>query len=251
MLYAVLSDIHSNLEAFSRVLERIDALDVARIICLGDIVGYNAAPNECVNIIKKLSITSVAGNHDEAASSGAAPYNLNPMAEEAILWTRKELSEENRDFLKGLPLDIEVDGRFTAVHSPRKTENNYIRSKSAAEAVFDMMRKTGESVSYSTPSLTFFGHTHIRCVYAEKDKKISEKEPKETLILEKGARYLINPGSVGQPRGGDPRASFLTFDSESCEIYFYLVDYDTEKAAEKVRTAGLPELLAKRLSLGQ
>ncbi|VAV84753.1 hypothetical protein MNBD_DELTA01-1960 [hydrothermal vent metagenome] len=245
MRYAVLSDIHSNLEAFSSVLERITALKVDRIVCLGDIVGYNADPNQCVALIKDLSITTVAGNHDEEAASTEAPHNLNPSAEESILWTRAKLTEENKRFLRTLPAAVVVDGLFVALHSPKDTGNKYISSKHAAATVFKLLREA------QARPLAFLGHTHVRCVFTEKNGEVVEIKTTETIKIEKNQYYLINPGSVGQPRGGDPRASFLVFDSESGEIEFHHVPYDIEAAAEKIRAAGLPDINAKRLTLGQ
>ncbi len=245
MRYAVLSDIHSNLEALGSVLERTSELKAGRIVCLGDIVGYNADPNRCVELIKDLSITAVAGNHDEEAASTEAPRNLNPSAEESILWTRKELTEENKSFLRTLPFAVVVDGLFVALHSPKDTGNRYISSTHAAATVFKLLREA------RTRPIAFLGHTHVRCVFTEEDGEAVETENTGTIKIEENKYYLINPGSVGQPRGGDPRASFLVFDSEACEVEFHRVSYDIEAAAKKIRAAGLPEINAKRLTLGQ
>jgi diadenosine tetraphosphatase ApaH/serine/threonine PP2A family protein phosphatase len=251
MRYAVLSDIHSNLEAFSSVLSRISELDIDRIICLGDIVGYNANPNECVELIKERAIIAINGNHDEEAVSTKPPLGLNPIAEESILWTRQALNSAHKDFLKALPITTLVDGLFTAFHAPRNSKNKYIHSSRAAETIFKTMRQSKSVIKAKTIRLAFVGHTHVRCVFTEIDEMIFEKTPTEPLVLEKNNLYLINPGSVGQPRGGDPRASFLTFDSTLNKIEFHHVEYDIETTIQKIKAAGLPNLNAKRLTLGQ
>jgi len=249
MRYAVLSDIHSNLEALDSVLKRTKELKAGRIVCLGDIVGYNADPNRCVELIKDLSITAVAGNHDEEAASADPPRNFNPYAEESILWTRKELGEENKGFLRTLPAAVVVDGLFLALHSPKDTGDKYISSGHAAATAFKMLRE-----ARTEPPLTFLGHTHVRRVFAEEeDAKVIDVdiETTGTVKIKKNRRYLINPGSVGQPRAGDPRASFLTYDTDSNTIEFHYADYDIEATVKKIRAAGLPEINAKRLPLGQ
>lgn len=257
MRYAVLTDIHSNLPALHAVLSRVGELEVDRIVCLGDIVGYNADPNECVDLIKNLSITTIAGNHDVEAVSTAAPRNLNKSAERSILWTREKLTEENKKFLRNLPLGIEVDGLFIALHSPKDITNKYINSKYAAAAAFKLM------IEARTRPLAFLGHTHRRSIYSlppTKDSTLDHIEDtikeqptpnKEKIEIPKDSLHLINPGSVGQPRDGDPRAGFLTFNPESYEIEFHLVCYDFKTTAEKIIAAGLPEINAKRLILGQ
>ena len=258
MRYAVLADIHSNIEALHAVLLRIGELEADRIVCLGDIVGYNADPNLCVELIKDLSITTVAGNHDVEAASKVPPYNMTETAERSILWTREVLTKENKEFLRTLPHDITVDNRFIALHSPRDTTNKYIRSKYAAAAVFKLMQEA------QTQPIAFLGHTHSRSIFSTKvttETKASpaDQERVESHIIEteininikEDRLYLINPGSVGQPRDGDPRASFLIFDAEAGEVEFYLIPYPTETTARKIRDAGLPEINAKRLTLGQ
>ncbi len=261
MRYAVLTDIHSNLPALHAVLNRIGELEIDRIVSLGDIVGYNADPNECVALIKDLSIAAIAGNHDTEAVSTAAPRNLNEPAEKSILWTRKRLTKENKDFLRNLPSEIEVDNLFIALHSPKDITNKYINSKYAAAAAFKLM------LDARTRPLAFLGHTHRRSIFSLLPTKAPTKDPtinhiedivkelptphKEKIKIEKNKLYLINPGSVGQPRDGDPRAGFLTFNSASYEIEFHLVTYDIKTTVKKIIAAGLPEINAKRLRLGQ
>ncbi len=257
MRYAVLIDIHSNIAALHAVLNHVSELEVDRIVSLGDIVGYNADPNECVALIKDLAITAIASNHDEEAVSTTDPYNLNEPAEKSILWTRERLTKENKDFLQDLPPEIAVDNLFIALHSPKDITNKYISSKYAAAAAFKLM------LDARTLPLAFLGHTHRRSIYSltptgdstldhiEDTIKELPTPHKEKIKIEKDKLYLINPGSVGQPRDGDPRAGFLTFNSATYEIEFHLVGYDFKTTAEKIIAAGLPDINAKRLPLGK
>ena len=224
MKYAVISDIHANLEAFLSVLAEIDSLSPDAVVCLGDIVGYGADPNACVDIIREREIPSVMGNHDAAASGATEPWNFNDAAREAVLWTRDELTNENRDFLVSLPERIETED-YMAVHGAISDPDKYIFSYRDAEPEFGLMNDYG---------LCFFGHTHVPADHA------SPAEPK---------RRLINPGSVGQPRDRDPRAAFLVYDTES-GVEFRRAEYDISAAQGKIIWKGLDSQLAKRLSHG-
>jgi putative phosphoesterase len=203
MRYAFISDIHSNLEALETVLSKIDALNVDEVICLGDIVGYNANPNECIDIIRKRGIRAVLGNHDTRATGIDEPTDFNPVAAIAVLWARQALTEENRRFLNGLPRTIDMDGKFLVIHGWVNNTDSYIMG------------------NLDNP-----------------------------LELKPDANYLVNPGSVGQPRDGDTRASFAVLDEKDSEITFYRVEYDIESCARKVLEAGLPDILARRLKAG-
>jgi len=224
MKYAVISDIHANLEAFLSVLAEIDSHRPDAVVCLGDIVGYGADPNACVDIIREREIPSVMGNHDAAASGATEPWNFNEAAREAVLWTRDELTGENRDFLAALPQRIETED-FMAVHGAISDPDKYIFSYRDAEPEFGLMGDYG---------LCFFGHTHVPA-----DHK-SPAGPK---------RRLVNPGSVGQPRDRDPRAAFLVYDTES-GVEFRRAVYDISAAQGKIIRRGLDSQLAKRLSHG-
>lgn len=224
MKYAVISDIHSNLEAFLSVLSEIDAIGPEAIICLGDIVGYGADPNACTDIIRERKIPSVMGNHDAAASGVTEPYNFNSAAREAALWTREELTKENRSFLATLPERIETE-HFMAVHGAISDPDKYILDYRDAEPEFGLM---------GGYTLCFFGHTHVPAQYK------STTGP---------GRRLVNPGSVGQPRDGNPGAAYIIYDTES-GIEFRRAEYDIRSAQKKIIENGLDKRLAERLSHG-
>lgn len=238
MKYAIISDIHANLEAFLSVLTAIDAADTDRIICLGDIVGYGADPNECVEIIRTRGITSLIGNHDAAACGLYEPFDFNPAASEAVLWTREKLTRENREFLTGLPEKEVIDG-FMIVHGAVSDPDKYILSVYDAAPEFALLREE---------RLCFFGHTHVSVSYSLDRGRITESRA-EGFQLREGAKYLVNPGSVGQPRDRDPRASFLIYDDRG-KAEFRRVEYFIEGAQKKILKSGLNKFLAERLSFG-
>ncbi len=239
MKYAIISDIHSNLEALKSVLQEIDRLGVDRTMCLGDIVGYGANPNECVDIIKERKIESIMGNHDVVACGKREPFDFNPIAKEAALWTRAALTTENREFLSKLPEMREIDC-FLIVHGAISDPDLYIFSAYDALSEFKLMKRW---------NICFFGHTHVRTYYVflgGEVRYLSEYEFK----IEPEAKYLINPGSVGQPRDKDPRSSFLIYDSEESVVRFIRQEYDIGSAKKKIIKSGLDRRLADRLSLG-
>jgi predicted phosphodiesterase len=246
MRYALISDIHSNLEALETVLARIDTLKVDEIVCLGDIVGYNANPNECIDIIKSRGIRTVMGNHDSRASGLKEPSDFNPMAERAVLWTRQNLTEENRRFLESLPRTLNIGERFMAVHGWINNTDSYILSPYDAADNFKLLK---EASGRGFGGCCFFGHTHVRITYVEDGGEISSNLD-NPVKLKDNKNYLINPGSVGQPRDMDPMASFLLLDEETSEANFYRVEYDMESCIRKILEAGLPPMLAERLKAG-
>ncbi len=239
MIYAIISDIHSNLEALKKVLEEIDKLAGNKTICLGDIVGYGANPNECVEIIKERNVESIMGNHDIVACGKKEPYDFNPVARAAVLWTRKALKFENREFLYNLS-DVKLVDDFLIVHGAISDPDLYIFSSYDARMEFKLMKKH---------SICFFGHTHVRTYYALINDDVRQLFDYE-LKIEPNAKYLINPGSVGQPRDGDPRTSFLIYDSKEGYVKFIRLEYDISTAQKKIIEAGLDRRLADRLSLG-
>ncbi len=241
MKYAVVSDIHANIEAFTAVLNEIDRQDVAKIVCLGDSVGYYTNPNECLEIIQSRKIASVAGNHDRAGTGLKEP--IEGCVEEgkrAITWTIPRLSPKNQKFLDDLPLVREVDGQFLIVHAslyPTPNEEIYIRhnNKETIQNNFDAL------VAHpSKAKICFFGHTHYPVCHRLLGKEMLEIKPSGVPVELNDADYfLINPGSVGQSRDADPRASFLTYDTGSNMIHFYRVDYNRNACLGKARQAGL------------
>lgn len=242
MRYAVISDIHSNIEALAASLSKIDTLGVKKIICLGDIVGYNANPNECLDVIKKRNILCVMGNHDSRVVGLEDASDFNYQAASAAYWTREVLTEENKEFLRGLPRSITVDNKFLAVHGWINDTDRYILGGNDALKNFTLLEGYGKNIC-------FFGHTHVPISYLLVDGSVVLSAD-NTIKIAKGVNYLINPGGLGQPRDRDPRASFLVYDSRKNEVNFHRVEYDVKTTAEKIIAAGLPERLAERLKLG-
>jgi diadenosine tetraphosphatase ApaH/serine/threonine PP2A family protein phosphatase len=232
MRIAILSDIHSNLASLEKALLIIDSLDVERIICLGDIVGYGPFPNACIDLVRNHCDVVVMGNHDAGVAGNILLNNFNKVGKKVIEWTTKQLTDINLDFLKTLPLRID-DQMMTFVHaSPdNPSEWNYITSVDDARIAFR---------AFST-RLCFFGHTHIPTVVGE-DLSINH--------FGNDLRYLINVGSVGQPRDGNPNPCIGILDTEQRSYQLRRYEYDVALTADRIVQAGLPVILAKRLMLG-
>jgi predicted phosphodiesterase len=245
MHYLIFSDIHGNLEALEAVLKNIRRKKIDHYIFLGDLVGYGASPNEVIQkVISLKPLSMVRGNHDKAVCGLESIQTFNPVAAAAIKWTGKSLNKKHLQLLAGLaksPLIIHKD--MTVCHGAPFDEDYYIFGE------FDAV----EAFSYFDTSLCFFGHTHFPFIYMEKDQTVEGTFVQENQLeikLEKGARYLINPGSVGQPRDRDPRAAYAIYDSLQRKIKFYRVEYDFKETQRKILAANLPSTLAERLSLG-
>lgn len=240
MKYAIFGDIHANLEAFEAVLADAEQLGCTDYVCTGDIVGYAADPNECLRIVRDMNCPVVKGNHDEEAILNTSLEGLNPLAKQAMEWTRAQLNEDERDSLDNMKLVRQV-ADFTIVHATLDTPGSwtYVTNK------FDAMA----SFSYQFTQLCFYGHTHTPRIYVKGDsvEPLEEMEVK----LEMGRKYFINVGSTGQPRDGDWRASYAVYDAENQNVEIRRLDYNIRKAQDKIIDAGLPEMLAHRLSLGK
>jgi diadenosine tetraphosphatase ApaH/serine/threonine PP2A family protein phosphatase len=238
--YAIFGDVHANLEALQAVLKDADEQGVTNYICVGDIVGYNANPSECLDIVRERVEACVRGNHDHYCAHDESLDDFHPLAANVVDWTRHQLSQEQSDYLSNLRLSVMVKG-FTLVHSTLDMPDRwgYVFDTLEAEAHF----------SYQSTSLCFYGHTHIPAVY-EKDGRVT-KRYFEKLRVEIGRKYFINTGSVGQPRDGDPRAAYLVFDTTDRVVALRRVPYELETTQKKIRAAGLPERVAKRLELGR
>lgn len=242
MRYAVISDIHSNLEALEAFLKMAESLSVDKTVCLGDIVGYNANPNECVELVRERKFLCLMGNHDSRVAGLEEATDFNFQAARAVSWTRAEITPENVEFLKALPRTLAVNKKFLAVHGWLNDTDRYIFGSKDALSNFNLMEET-------KTSLCFFGHTHVPIAYV-KNGGVETLRAEQTLTLEKGKSYLVNPGSIGQPRDRDPRASYLVYDDKKSQITFFKTDYDITATAGKIIEAGLPERLAERLKLG-
>jgi diadenosine tetraphosphatase ApaH/serine/threonine PP2A family protein phosphatase len=241
MRWAILSDVHGNLEAFQAVIEDLRKEEVARIAFLGDAVGYGSDPNECLMLVRDLTDLLVAGNHDYGAVGLTDLTYFNPLAKAAILWTEEKLTPEHRALLRELPLSCQGEG-VTFVHATPNDpgEWNYIFTSEEAEEGFRAM----------TSELAFIGHSHRPMILAKAGKEKVTASEEEEAILKEGVRYIINVGSVGQPRDGNPRAAYGLYD-EACRKYLLKrVSYDVQTAQKKIIRAGLPPYLARRLSFG-
>ena len=249
--FLILSDSHGNRFGLEAVLGA--RADFSHIICLGDIVGYGAHPNQCCEILRERGAICLSGNHDAAALGKISIEWFNPVASEAIGWTRAQLSPENRAWLDGLPAQqVFENWNFQAVHaSLRQPWEEYIINPQTAQFSFERMQ---------TP-LCFYGHTHVADVYALSDAaKISRllQPPMEHLYapyggeieLEFGFSYLVNPGSCGQPRDGNPLAKGAIYDNETQQIEFFGAAYEVEAARAAILDAGLPKKLGDRLRSG-
>lgn len=266
MKYAVLSDIHGNLEALTVVLQKCQEVGVDQYISLGDIVGYNANPKECLDWMRSLNLTcAVMGNHDEYAAGGDnAIEGFNPHAKAAVIWTRSQLPPDDRAWLASLPMRQTLKGTLiTIVHATLDSPDSW-------GYIFDE-HHAADNFSYQFTPLCFIGHSHVPVGFCKKpitsfsDRMIVSLENWEakntpeahfkksdsvTISLESGHKYLLNVGSVGQPRNRDPRASFAIYDSDLKTVTRYRIPYDIASAQEKILAAGLPERLASRLPLG-
>ena len=240
MLIGLFSDIHANLEAMTAVVERLTAEGIGRSLCLGDIVGYGANPNECIELVSRLGAEVVAGNHDYAAVGKTPLEDFMPNAAEAIAWTRSRLEPESTRFLETLGLEKTLPP-FLLVHSAPSAPAawHYI-------STFDDARR--EFVHFDAPAC-IVGHSHQPFVVSRTGSDLDQL-PATRLILAEGVRYIINIGSVGQPRDGDPRACACLFDTGTREFRFLRIDYDIRAAQAKILLAGLPPYLANRLAQG-
>ncbi len=233
MKYAILADIHANLEALHAVLVEAKSQGCARHVCLGDIVGYNADPKECLDIVRAMEMPCVKGNHDEYCSSGAALDGFNPKAAEAVEWTRRQLTEDDRRWLRELPLVLEVDG-FTIVHAMLDLPERW-------GYVFDKLAAAASFTRQTTP-VCFFGHTHVPVAFM-KDSLV-RGGTYQKFRIESGTHYFINPGAVGQPRDGISKAAYVVYDTADQTIELRRVDYDIPGAQKKIKAAGLPPRLS-------
>ena len=240
-IFAILGDIHANIDALNVVLDDCRAQGVTDFLCTGDVVGYNACPHECMEIVRALDCPVVVGNHDYYVSSRQNLDDFNPAAAAVVEWTRKQLSMDEIYWLKRLPFTYTQMG-VTLVHSTMDRPENF-------GYVFDNLQAEANFLNQKTP-VCFHGHTHCPMIY-EKSMNGVFRIDAQDFTLPIGRKYFVNVGSVGQPRDGDPRASYVIYDQKARTIRFRRLEYDIEAAQERIRLAGLPERLAARLAIGQ
>ncbi len=240
MRIALFGDIHANLEALEAVLDDASQLGVTDYVCMGDVVGYNADPSACLERVREMNCPTIMGNHDKDASATYSLETMNPVAAAALEWTREQLSDEQRNWLSKLRMVRQISD-YTVVHSTLDQPGNwnYVSNR------FDAM----SNFSYQFTPVCFHGHTHVPRVYMKTDK-VTEVVA-ESIIVEDGAKYFINVGSVGQPRDGDWRSCYAIYDMAERRIVFRRVEYDIEKTQAKIIAAGLPPMLAERIQEGR
>jgi putative phosphoesterase len=238
--YGIFSDIHSNLEAFDEVIKAYKKEKIDKYLCVGDIVGYAADPKECIAKLKQINAETIAGNHDWAAVGLTDTTYFRPVAKQAILWTAKQLNDEEKDFLKSLKLVYE-NKDLIMVHGTlnQPEEFYYLLDIDSAQATFDLMKK----------NICFVGHSHVTGIFIKDKEKISYINQSDIAITP-DKKYIVNVGSVGQPRDRDNRATYCVFDTEKQEVYLKRVNYDIQAAQEKIIHTGLPSILAERLASG-
>lgn len=245
MKYLIISDLHSNLEALSAVFAQVKRKRFDRILVLGDLVGYGASPNQVVDMVRRTrQAVVIRGNHDKVASGLESGDNFNRAAMQSALWTRKKLTQDNRAFLTRLPQGpVQVDEELLVSHGTPLDEDAYIFSDYDAYEVFQVLDF----------KLCFFGHTHLPVIYAVSNQRLYTFRPngeRVKIALIPGFKYLINPGSVGQPRDKNPLASFAIYDSDNRTVTFKRVSYSIPRTQDKIMKAGLPQSLANRLAFG-
>jgi predicted phosphodiesterase len=240
MKYAIIADIHGNLDAFQVVLDDIKAQNATHIVCLGDVVGYNAQPKECLQIVRDMNIPCVKGNHDEYCSSEDALEGFNPHAADAVHWTRNQLDAEEKQWLRDLKY-TRMAANFTMVHATLDAPQRwgYVFDKLAAAASFP----------YQNTQMCFFGHTHVPVAFMR--DSVVRGGTYSKFKIDASKKYFINVGAVGQPRDNNPKSAYVLYDMDAGTIELRRLDYDIAAAQKKIIDAGLPERLAERLAYGR
>jgi len=245
MRYLIFTDIHGNLEAFLALLKFVQRRKIDQYLFLGDLVGYGASPNEIIQKVHALKpLFKIRGNHDKAVCQLDTIQTFNPIASSAIHWTRQNTLKKNVDYLCRLKKGpIVVHNDITLCHGAPFDEDHYIFGE------FD----AAEAFLHFSNQICFFGHTHFPFVYTEREHIVEGtyvSGNSSEIKIEKGVRYLINPGSIGQPRDRNPRAAFAIYDSKARKIKFFRLEYDIKEAQKKILAAKLPPALAERLGVG-
>jgi len=240
MKYAIIADIHSNLEALQVILEDAKKHKVTHYACLGDIVGYNANPRECLDIVREMNIPCVKGNHDEYCSTDDQLEGFNPHAADAVQWTREQLPDQDRHWLSDLKYSRMV-ANFTIVHATLDAPQRwgYVFDKLAAAASFP----------YQNTQVCFFGHTHVPVAFMR--DSVVRGGTYSKFKIDPAKKYFINVGAVGQPRDNNPKSAYVIYDLEEGTVELRRLEYDIPAAQKKILDAGLPERLAERLEYGR
>ena len=241
MLYIIISDIHGNIQAFDAAVKSFPDAAGRRILSVGDTVGYGANPVECVALMSSLGAENVMGNHDAAVAEKTDTSFFKEYAKEAVIWTKGNVGQRERDYLGSLPYVREFP-ELTIVHGTLHSPEEFIYMMTGSDAMntFEVLKT----------KVCFVGHSHMPGVYRLRGGELFESWNKKVKI-EKDSSYVINAGSVGQPRDGDPRACYCVYDTDKFEIEFRRVEYDINSAHDAIIKAGLPQVLAERLFKGR
>jgi predicted phosphodiesterase len=248
MRYLILSDIHSNIEALEASVARAKQAGYDSVLCCGDIVGYGPSPIEAIDGIRELKAITIRGNHDRVAAGLDEAIQFNPHARHAVYWTRAKLPDSYREYLANLPVGpLTITPQAQLCHGALTDEDDYIFTEADADENFLLTDKT----------LTFFGHSHFPVVFSSTGNDAAlqatsyEFDEFIAVKVETGKKLLVNPGSVGQPRDGDVRASFAIWDSDRSRVEFYRAEYDVRRTQERMRSAELSTYLIDRLAHGR
>ncbi len=246
MRYLILSDLHANLQALEAVLADT-AGRYEQSLCCGDLIGYGADPNPIVDWVRTNCSLVVRGNHDKACTGLDDLEWFNPVARHAALWTQKALTPENAEYARNLPKGPLTQEFFELVHGSPYDEDEYVLAADEATQAFGYLERR----------LSFFGHTHVQGGFIWNQSRVetiprtSVRSNNHVMEIDPECAYMVNPGSLGQPRDGDPRAAYLLYDSDASMVTYYRVAYDVAGAQKAIRDAGLPPILADRLSVGR
>ena len=242
MRYGIFSDVHSNLEALDRVIEAYKEEAIDKYLCVGDLVGYAANPKECVDKIKKLAMITVAGNHDWASVDLFSLNYFNPVAREAVIWTKPNLDDDSRYFLGSLKPTYKNED-LTLVHGTldKPEEFNYLVDGYAAQETFKLLET----------QICFVGHTHLTEVFIKDEDENLQYQEADSINIRQGSKYIVSVGSVGQPRDGNPKAAYCIYDTDKKEVQLKRISYALETARRKIIGAGLPRFLGDRLIMGK
>lgn len=254
MRFAVFSDIHSNLEGLQVVLVEAERLGADALLCCGDIIGYNADPNACVELVREKGVRCIQGNHERGLrelDENLDP-NMNPVAMEALLYTNETLNKDNRDWLLSLPEELVIEDSFYLFHGSPADPDDYIFDAFEAAYAFKAL-----AFEHPPPAnlMCFIGHTHVCAAYVfdAENHRVGENAigNGDRFLLKPGPHYMFNAGSCGQYRGGLPVATLILMDSDAMKAEFHFLRYDVAATQSKILAAGLPALLAQRLGVGQ
>lgn len=242
MIIAMISDVHGNLEALQAVLTDIEKQKTDAVCCLGDVIGYGCDPVPCLELIDKTCVVKLVGNH-EYSSLGLVPMdNLNKVARSSASWTTNQLDDHALGIINRFTVDASLETSYLVHASPHEpTKWHYILTNHEADTAFQSL----------TGKYCFHGHTHLPMIFAETSKAEHRRQVGHDFQPDEDTRYLINIGSVGQPRDNDPRACYVTFDSANLDVVYHRVEYDIQRTQSKMKQAELPPLLIERLAVGR